>query len=343
MSESKVYDSIMKEITAGLTGDPSKDMPYLQAKCAEYKEHEFGKEIIRACGRLMYDMIPDDKKEELKKVMQKDSLGIESALKEIKTNISEKNLEKALKNAESLVSRVEAANLYQDDQVSEYHQFNEFFEEALYGFLYKPTKQLRRAEQIPYTEIYMLYGSLLVEFKRFDEARKALKTGLRWNPIDFSIMSEYVETYKMEGNMDTFFEKTIDSFKIAIHAPYLARCYRNLGYYFVEKKLYSEALSVYLLSMRYEKDSKQAQSEIHYIQQVSGGINEPTFEDIKNYSEKYGFPVEPNKDVLGLAYTYGKHFMDKGEANGAKYCFNILYELTHDEKIKKMIDSISAQ
>ena len=110
MSESKVYDSIMKEITAGLTGDPSKDMPYLQAKCAEYKEHEFGKEIIRACGRLMYDMIPDDKKEELKKVMQKDSLGIESALKEIKTNISEKNLEKALKNAESLVSRVEAAN-----------------------------------------------------------------------------------------------------------------------------------------------------------------------------------------------------------------------------------------
>ena len=214
MSESNVYDSIMKEITAGLTGNPSKDVPYLQAKCDEYKDHELGKEIIRACGRLMYDMIPDDKKDELKKVMQKDSLGVESALKEIETNISEKNLERALKNAESLVCKIEAANLYQDDLVSEYHLFNEFFEEVLYGFLYKPTKQLRRAEQIPYTEIYLIYGSLLVEFKRIDEARKALQTGLRWNPIDFSIMAEYIETFKMEGDMDTFFEKTIDSFKI---------------------------------------------------------------------------------------------------------------------------------
>lgn len=343
MSESNVYDSIMKEITAGLTGNPSKDVPYLQAKCGEYKDHELGKEIIRACGRLMYDMIPDDKKDELKKVMQKDSLGVESALREIETDISEKKLESALINVESLVCKIEAADLYQDDLISEYHQFNEFFEEVLYGYIYKPTKQLRRAEQIPYTEIYLIYGSLLVEFKRIDEARKALQTGLRWNPIDFSIMAEYIETFKMEGDMDTFFEKTIDSFKIAIHAPYLARCYRNLGYYFIEKKLYSEALSAYLLSIRYEKDSEPAQSEIHYIQQVSGGINEPTFEDIKNYSEKYGFPVEPDKDILGLAYTYGKHFMDKGESDGANYCFSIVYELTHDESIKKMIDSISAQ
>ena len=121
MSESKVYDSIMKEITAGLTGDPSKDMPYLQAKCAEYKEHEFGKEIIRACGRLMYDMIPDDKKEELKKVMQKDSLGIESALKEIKTNISEKNLEKALRvfkrKSAGIISEVRKREAYDSPSV----------------------------------------------------------------------------------------------------------------------------------------------------------------------------------------------------------------------------------
>ncbi len=50
-----------------------------------------------------------------------------------------------------------------------------------------------------------------------------------------------------------------------------------------------------------------------------------------------------DKDILGLAYTYGKHFMDKGESDGANYCFSIVYELTHDEDIKKMIDSISAQ
>ena len=341
MSEYKDYDSIMKEITDGLTGDPSKDMLYLQAKCDEYKEHEFSKEIIRACGRLMYEVIPDDKKEELKRVAQKDPLGTESVLEEIDSNIRKNDYEKALKIAEKLVSKIEAANLYQDDKISEYHQFNEFFEEVLYRFLYKPTKDLRRAEQIPYTEVYMLYGGLLVEFKRFEDARKALQTGLRWNPVDFSIMSEYIETYKMEGDMDTFFEQTIESFKIAIHAPQLARCYRNLGYYFIEKRLYPEALSVYMLSLKYDKDSEQAKSEMKYIQQVSGGIKKPSFEETKDCASKYGFPVEPNNDVLGLAFSYGKHFMDNGEAAGAKYCFSIVYELTKDEHIKEMIDSIS--
>lgn len=56
MSENKDFDSIMREITSGLTGDPNKDIPYLDEKCKEYKDHEYGKEIVRACGRLMYEV-----------------------------------------------------------------------------------------------------------------------------------------------------------------------------------------------------------------------------------------------------------------------------------------------
>lgn len=33
MSENKDFDSMMREITSGFTGDPTKDMPYLQEKC----------------------------------------------------------------------------------------------------------------------------------------------------------------------------------------------------------------------------------------------------------------------------------------------------------------------
>lgn len=343
MSEHKDLDSIMKGITAGLTGEPEKDIPYLQKTCEEYKEHEYSKEILRACGRLMYEIIPDDKKEELNKAAGKDTLGTEAAIEEIRFNIYKKDYEKALQIAEELVHKVEAADLFQDDQVSEYHQFNEFLEEMLYKYLYKPTKDIRRAELIPYTEIYMLHGSLLVELKRFEEARQALKKGLRWNPVNFSITSEYIETFRMEGDMETFFQKTMDAFKIAIHAPQIARCYRNLGYYFTEKKLYSVAVSVYQLSMLYEKDSKNVQSELYYINQVSGGIDEPSGEEIKAYSEKYGFPMGANEHVLGLAYNCGKHFAETGETEGARYCFGVLYELTHDEEIKEIIDTIPSQ
>ena len=59
------YDEIMRKITAGLTGDEEHDRAYLKEQMEKYKEHELSTEIIRACGRLFYDLVPENKKEEL--------------------------------------------------------------------------------------------------------------------------------------------------------------------------------------------------------------------------------------------------------------------------------------
>lgn len=63
------FDQIMKEITSGLTGDNKADMTYLQEQMEKYKDHEMGKEIIRACGRIMYQLMPEEAKVELAKAM----------------------------------------------------------------------------------------------------------------------------------------------------------------------------------------------------------------------------------------------------------------------------------
>lgn len=230
MADNKDFDSIMREITGGLSGDPQKDMAYLEEQMQNYKEHELSKEIIRACGRLIYELIPDDKKEELAKAINNDASGTEAALEEVRFNIYKKDFDKALRIMEALVTKVEELNAFQDDQVSEYHVFDEFFEEVLYQYRAKPDKDIRRA-QIPYTEIYMLYGSLLVELKRIPEAQEALRKGLRWNPVSFRITSEYIETYKMTGELEQFFNLTKEAFKIAFRSVDVARCYRNLGFY----------------------------------------------------------------------------------------------------------------
>lgn len=62
MAENKDFEAIMKQITGGLNGDAETDMKYIMEQVEKYKEHEFGKEILRACGRLMYDIIPEDKR-----------------------------------------------------------------------------------------------------------------------------------------------------------------------------------------------------------------------------------------------------------------------------------------
>lgn len=340
MAENKDFDSIMREITGGMSGDSKADMAYLQDQMEKYKDHEMRKEIIRACGRLMYELIPDDKKEELAKLINNESSGTDAALEEVHFNIYKKDFDKALRITEALVTKVEDMKAFEDDQVSEYHVFDEFFEEVLYQYRTKPDKDIRRA-QIPYTEIYMLYGSLLVELKRIPEAQEALRKGLRWNPVSFRITSEYIETYKMTGDLEQFFDLTKEAFKIAFRSADVARCYRNLGFYFVEKKLWSEAIACYLLSLQFDHESKQAQSELYYINSSTDGkIPEPSIDQAKAYGDKYGFPIGADDDVLGLAFSYGKHFLDQNAVDAAKYFLTIVYDLTGDNEIAKMIDSL---
>ncbi len=52
--DNQSFDSIMRGITSGLTGNSKVDLAYLQEQMEKYKDHEMSKEILRACGRIMY-------------------------------------------------------------------------------------------------------------------------------------------------------------------------------------------------------------------------------------------------------------------------------------------------
>ena len=340
MADRNDFDDIMHSIKAGLTGEPEIDIEYLKGQIERYKDHELNKEIIRACARLMYDLLPAETVEELSKAIDQDSLGVDTTLEQVQYDIYKKNYDKALSTIESLVKKVEDLNAFQDDSVSEYHNFDEPFEEILYDYRTNPEKDLRPA-QIPYAMIYALYGSLLVEFKRFLEAREDLLKGLRWNPMSFSLRSEYIETFKMTGDLEQFRTLTTEAFKNVFRPGPLARCYRNLGYYFVEKKLWPEATACYMLSLQYDNESQNAQSELYYISSATGAkIEPPTPAQLSKYSEQYGIPLAPDRDVLGLSYSYGKHFYEQGHKDMARYFLGICYDLARDEVVGEMLENL---
>lgn len=337
------FDSIMKEVTGGLSGDNETDMTYLKEQMDKYKDHELGTEIIRACGRLFYELLPDDAKKDLAAALEKDDLGVEATLEEVRFNIYQKNFDKAEVLMSGLVKKVDElaeAGMFQNDAVSEYYTFLELFEEILFRELHQPQKDIRHSD-IPYAEIYLQYGSLLVDLKQIEKANEVLKKAVRWNPTNAKIAFEYAETFKMLGELDTFFELSKDIFKFAYKPSDVARCYRNLAFYFVEKELWSEAIGCNLMSMQYDNEAKNAQSELYYIQHITGGkVTEPTLDELREIALKYGFSVGADKDVLGLAYAYGNHFLREKQYDVARYFLTILYSLTDDEDIKNMLDQI---
>ena len=334
------FDSIIQSITSGLTGNSEKDIPYLQKQMVKYKNHEMAKEILRACGRLLYQCLPDDKKTAMGKVIDNDLTSYASVLEEVRFKQHEKKYDEALVLLESLIHKIEAMNLFEDDQVSEYHCFNEFFEEALFRMNTKPAKDIRYAD-LPLDQIYTQYGSLLIDLKRPKDAAAALGKAMRWNPGNADIAFEHAEAYKLQGDMEAFYRLTIDLFKYAFRPKQVARCFRNLGYYFTEKKQWEESVACYTMSLQYDNESSMAMSELYYIQQKAGRFfNPPGMDYLRKISEKYGFPVGADPDVLGLSFAYGKHFAEKGDAAGARYCWQITYDLTQDEDIRKMIDEL---
>ena len=340
MSDQKDLNTILHEITGELTGDPDRDIPYLKSQIEKYKNHELGKEIVRACGRLMFDLIPEDRKEALAQVIRNERSAINATLEEVRFNIFKKDFAKALTIIEALAEKIESSNAFEDDQASAYFVFDEFFEQMIYAFRYKPEKTIRPA-QVPYTEIYMLYGSLLFEMKRYDEARIILKKGLRWNPVSFRLMTEYAETFKAAGDLEQYYSLVLDTFKIAFRPKDVGRCFRNLGYYFIEKQLYSEAMSAYLLSLQFDPDSAMAKSEMYYIStKTKKGFRRPTADQIKEYARQYGFPLGADRDILGIAVTNGKLCLSRNNVEAARYFLTIFYDLTKDEEVRRMIDGL---
>jgi tetratricopeptide (TPR) repeat protein len=336
-------DEILREITSGLSGDSKQDISYLQEQMEIYKDHEFSKEITGACGRIIYDLIPEDKQKELERIINNDVEGIKATLKEIRFNVFEGDIEKAFRLSESLVSKIEEMAMFENDLASEYFTFNNVFEEMLYVYYNKPKRDLRHST-IPYGEIYYIHGNLLFEMKRIDEARIYLEKSLRWNPASCTAAFEYIETFKVRKEFDDFFRLTKEQFKYAYKPEYLARCYRNLGFYFIEKEEYSVAAGCYLMSMMYESDNKQAQSELYYIQQTAPkGYKKPTPELLDSYGEKYGFSIGACSDIIGLARVYSQKALKEGNLNVAIYFLDIFCGLTQNEDAIKLLEKLKIQ
>lgn len=333
------YDEIIKDITNGLTGDPEKDKKYLLDQGEKYKDHEMNKEILRAIGRMIFDVLPEDAKEQINEFADKNIYSWDSVIQEARFNQSQGNFDKALKIIETALDH--AKNRYEDDAVSEYRDFANLFEFVMYIDYNHPQKDVRMPTGIPFAKLYALYGSILIDLHRYKDAQIALQEALDWNPVHCDYIFEYCETFKCLNDMESFYTNTNEAYKYVYTQNDLARYYRNLGYYYYEKKLWDVAASCYHLSLVYDPSSMVAKSELYGIVQESNGkVNDLDMEDIKTIAEEYSIPFQPSEKVMEIAVGYAKGNLDQGKNDVAKYFLTILFQLTEDESIKKIIDSL---
>ncbi len=331
------FQEKINEIFKGLTGDNEADIKYLNEQMEQHKDDENSTEIIRALSRKIFELLPDEAKSKLNQIIGNELDTINSTVEEAKYQLSQNNPVKA---EELLKSAIDSIPLeFKDDEECGYFCFDNALEIAIFAISEKYEKTIRKATY-DFAHIYYFYAYSLLENHKIDEAESALKTALKWNPVSTTIMGELSEVYKLKKDYDNYLYWSKRIIQYASSSKMLARGYRNIAYYYCDVEEYEKSAAIYYFS-RYFEESKQVTSELFYIAEQLGKLPEaPERDQIKQLFEQEDIQYGASDFVIGAAYQLSKACMDNNDMKSSVYYLYVVYDLTHDEEIKGIIEKI---
>ena len=134
------------------------------------------------------------------------------------------------------------------------------------------------------------------------------------------------------------FIRTSDALKYSYYPQDIARCYRNLGYYYVEENDFKTALALYIYSMEYEA-SPLAYAEIKFIQSKTGNM-ELSLNECIDIIEGKNIQVGPNPFILDTLDEFIREYEENKLYNQLLYFLELRFDLKNDvETLGKINDT----
>lgn len=332
---------IIEEIKKGLTGDPEKDIRYLQEQGMKYRSAPEASEILKILSDMSFDLLPEDNKKQLKTMMFIGNKRLDQVYNDVNTCVKNKDIDGAI----SLLAEIEkrADQYFAPDSTPNNFSFRNRLDEYIYANLYKPENKYIRTP-FDFCQYFSAYGYLLVEKGKPQEAIEKLEKAIAYNPANVEPRFELAEVYKLTKQPEKLLECTRETLKISTTPVHIARCYTNLGYYAIEIKDYDSAVAFYYESVVYQ-NNPAVSGELQHIRAVTGkDITPPTREDILAAFEKYGVKNGPDQDVVNIAYSLGSYCIEHdAPPQESMFYMQVVYGLTRDEKVKEKIDMLNAQ
>ena len=292
-----MYNEIIKEIKSNLGSNKDLNRQYLSAQIDVYNDHPYNKEIIKEISHLMWDCLSEDEKQEFISISNNEN-PIMDILNDIYYDIENGNYKTPLDKLNTFMETF--PGMFEDDKVSEYHYFTNPLEELIFRKNIGLKKELRYIpENQPLLDLYYVYGFLLLESQKYDKAEEYLKKAIKINPVSARIILELTEIYKIHTyTFNEYFIRTCDALQYAYYPQDIARCYRNLGYYYIEENQMKTALALFIYSMEFEA-SPLAYTEIKYIQSKNNNIELSLNECIEIIQGK-NIQIGPNPFILNV-------------------------------------------
>ena len=330
-----MYEEIIKEIKANLGENRDLNRQYLSSQIEVYKDHPYNKEIIKEISRMMWDCLSEDEKQEFIEISEREN-PIMDILNDIYYDIENGNYETPLEELNAFMETF--PEMFEDDKVSEYHYFTNPLEDLIFRKYIGAEKELRYIpDNQPLLDLYYVYGFLLLENQEYDKAEEYLKKAIRINPVSARIILELTEIYKVHTyTYNEYFIRTCDALKYSYYPQDIARCYRNLGYYYIEENQMRTALALYIYSMEFEA-SPLAYTEIKYIQSKNDNM-ELTLNECIKIIESKNIQLGVNPFIIETLNELIKEYEKNKLYNQALYFMELQFDLTHDVETLELMN-----
>lgn len=322
------YQEVIQDISRGLSGDSKLDIPYLMRIGQQYKDHPQSEEILREIGRMIYAIVPKEDKANFEQAISKKATLDSKTIADAKQCIDQGNLDRADALLDGLLTD---ARGWDSDSQTLYCAFRNPLEAAFYDEKYHPSRKLR-IPPFPFNDVYGLKVYLLVEKKDYSQALRLIDIAVQCNPLFGNILFEKAEIYKFQNNMPAYIETTRQILGMLYLKPEIARYFRNLGFYLVEKEKWDEATAAYFISLYWDQSEKALQ-ELAYIEQKTGKApNLDNYPDPIGMLSNLGFDTRPDDLWVQLSWAVGQSAEGGKDYAFAAFCYAVTAGLTNDEE-----------
>ena len=253
-------------------------------------------------------------------------MGYNEKIMDVRNDINNRNYEIAISKLENMLKESNVKEV--EDEKNTYYTFGNYAEEAIFNYIYKSKKQNIYPEQ-NISEIYYYLGFINIDLKKYDLAVEYLDKALKWNPINISAMFEKATVFRMKGNLDRNRAEIEKTFIFIYNSSYLAKFYRELGWYYVERKIYDLGNALYTYSNYFYK-TNNAENELKYIaQQENREIRYTPIAEINQYLKDYNIPINFNRSIVNCIFDELQKVKNNNEKrSSARYYSNLMYDMT---------------
>ncbi len=187
---------------------------------------------------------------------------------------------------------------------------------------------------------YIKTSHQLMNETEYEEALMEWKKVLSCNPVCMEAYSGLIACYKYLYEIEKEYEATLETYNYCCTRAELAAYYRNLGWYYLESYQPNVAVACYQYSELFEK-SEQVKSEISYLETaLETSYKDMDINEMQKILSEKEIPLKANSTTLALLYKAGLEAYEIGNPMQARDCFSMVYDLTQDDEIKKILEEI---